>query len=129
MGYAKAGQNTKGIHIRQYSRAFVFEQEGSRNVFVSADCGMMGQLVKQKVIEKLTNELNSDIYTAKNVVLSATHTHSGAAGFLQYILFQVSSLGFVEQTFNALVDGISRVCNIYFSSQISLPNNVFCSPF
>ena len=49
MGYAKQGQNTHGIHIRQYSRAFVFEQEGSRNVFVSADCGMMGQLVKMKV--------------------------------------------------------------------------------
>ena len=49
MGYAKQGQNTKGIHIRQYSRAFVFEENGARNVFVSIDCGMMGQLVKMKV--------------------------------------------------------------------------------
>ena len=49
MGYAKQGQNTKGIHIRQFSRAFVFEQDGERNVYVSADCAMMGQLVKMKV--------------------------------------------------------------------------------
>ena len=49
MGYAKQGQNTKGIHIRQYSRAFVFEENGARNVFVSIDIGMMGQLVKMKV--------------------------------------------------------------------------------
>ena len=49
MGYAKQGQKTKGIHIRQFSRAFVFEQGGERNVYVSADCGMMGQLVKTKV--------------------------------------------------------------------------------
>ena len=49
MGYAKQGQNTKGIHIRQFSRAFIFEQDGERNVYVSADCGMMGQLVKMKV--------------------------------------------------------------------------------
>ena len=49
MGYAKQGQNTKGIHIRQFSRAFVFEESGSRNVFVSADLGMMSQLVKMKV--------------------------------------------------------------------------------
>ena len=49
------------------------------------------------------------IYTAENVVLSATHTHSGPAGFLQYVLFEVTSLGFIEQTFNALVDGIARV--------------------
>ena len=44
------------------------------------------------------------------MVLSATHTHSGPAGFLQYVLFEVSSLGFIEQTFNAMVDGIARVC-------------------
>ena len=51
------------------------------------------------------------------MVLSATHTHSGPAGFLQYVLFEVSSLGFIEQTFNAMVDGIARVC-IDFSIQI-----------
>ena len=49
MGYAKQGQNTKGIHIRQYSRAFVFEQDGHRNAFVSVDIGMMGQLIKMEV--------------------------------------------------------------------------------
>jgi neutral ceramidase len=51
MGYAKSGQNTKGIHIRQYSRAFIFEDVDnySKSVFVSVDCGMMGQLVKNEV--------------------------------------------------------------------------------
>ena len=55
MGYAKQGQNTKGIHIRQYSRAFVFEESGLRNVFVSVDCGMMSQLVKMKVCIVMKN--------------------------------------------------------------------------
>ena len=50
-----------------------------------------------------------DIYTADNVVLSATHTHSGPAGFLQYILFEVSSLGFIPQTCDAMIYGITRV--------------------
>ena len=50
MGYAKSGQNTAGIHIRQYARAYVFEDtQGYRNVFVSVDAGMIGQLVKKKV--------------------------------------------------------------------------------
>ena len=60
------------------------------------------------MIQKLQEELGST-FTAENVVLSATHTHSGPAGFLQYILFEVTSLGFVEQTFDALVNGIARV--------------------
>ena len=66
-----------------------------------------------QVIQKLQEDLGS-IYTAENVVLSATHTHSGPAGFLQYVLFEVSSLGFIEQTFNAMVDGIARVCMDFF---------------
>ena len=49
MGYAKAGQNTAGIHTRLYSRAFVFSDGVDRAVFVSVDMGMMGQLVKRYV--------------------------------------------------------------------------------
>ena len=50
MGYGKSSQKTKGIHIRQHSRAFAFQDDqGKNNVFVSIDSGMMGQLVKKKV--------------------------------------------------------------------------------
>ena len=113
MGFAKRGQNTKGIHIRQYSRAFVFEQDDNRNVFVSADCAMMSQLVKKQVIQNLhdKHKIPEKIYTADNVVLSATHTHSGPGGYLQYVLFQASTQGFVEQTFDAMVNGITKVIN------------------
>ena len=61
-----------------------------------------------QVIESLQQELG-DIYTHDNVVLSATHTHSGPAGFLQYVLFEVTSLGFIPQTLDAMVNGITRV--------------------
>ena len=110
MGFASSSQKTAGIHIRLYSRAYVFEDtQGYRNVFVSVDAGMMGQLVKKKVIESLEQELGGDIYTADNVVLSATHTHAGPAGYLQYVLFEVTSLGFIQQTFDAMAQGITRV--------------------
>merc|ERR1711887_196501 len=99
MGYAKQGQNTAGIHIRQYARAFVIEEaeDGTRVVFVSVDTGMMGQLVKKDVMTKL-DDLLAGYYTEKNVIISATHTHSGPAGYMQYILFNVSNLGFFQQS-------------------------------
>ena len=50
------------------------------------------------------------IYEAENVLLSATHTHSGPGGYMQYALFQSTSFGFVEQTFNTIADGITKVC-------------------
>lgn len=50
MGYAKPGQNTAGIHLRQHARAFVFDDGvHDRGVFVSVDIGMMGDLVKERV--------------------------------------------------------------------------------
>lgn len=45
-------------------------------------------------------------YHAGNVILSGTHTHSGPGGFLQYLLFDITSLGFDHQSFDAFVSGI-----------------------
>ena len=109
MGYAKAGQNTGGIHMRLYARAFIFDDGSSRNVFVSVDAGMMGAMVKIKVIEELQKVYGPDLYTHANVLISGTHTHSGPAGYLQYVLFQVTSLGYIEDTLSALVQGITAV--------------------
>merc|ERR1719244_2558807 len=55
MGYAKQGQNTKGIHIRLFARAFIVEDPDteSRVAFVSVDEAMMGQLVKAGVVAEL----------------------------------------------------------------------------
>jgi len=46
------------------------------------------------------------LYTEDNVCISGTHTHSGPGGYWQYVLFEVTSLGFVEENFNVIVDGI-----------------------
>ena len=46
------------------------------------------------------------VYTEKNVAISGTHTHSGVGGYSQYLLFDITALGFNQQAFQALVDGI-----------------------
>lgn len=50
MGYAKPGQDTAGIHFRLYSRAFIIgDDTGKRIVMVSADIGMISQIVHMEV--------------------------------------------------------------------------------
>lgn len=108
MGYAQLEQRGSGLHLRQFSRAFVF-QDGdggdSRLVFVSVDCAMMGNGLRRDVIAKLQKEFG-DVYSERNVMISATHTHSAPGGFMQDFLFDISTLGFVRQTYNALLSGI-----------------------
>ena len=70
-----------------------------RVAFVSCDTGMMGQLIKMEVLEKLNKEYGNDTFRNDNLVLSATHTHSGPAGYMQYLMYTISSFGFVEESF------------------------------
>eukprot|EP00731_Ephydatia_muelleri_P030761 Em0022g275a len=117
MGYAKPQQYTSGIHIRQWSRAFVIAdaQQKSRIVFVSIDACMGTQILKNEVIKALANTYG-DLYTNDNVLISGTHTHSAPAGYFQYAMYQIMSLGFVNQTLQALVNGIVESINIAHTS-------------
>lgn len=47
-----------------------------------------------------------ETYTSQNVLLSGTHTHSGPAGYIQYLLYGITSLGFNRDNFKTIVDGI-----------------------
>lgn len=65
MGYANIKQTGKGIHTRQFARAFVIEDKhNSRVAFVTAETGMIGYGIKREVnllnllINKNINELN-----------------------------------------------------------------------
>ena len=110
MGYAVPSQRGSGIHLRLRSRAFIIAEDGdnseNRVVFVSIDGGMGSDLVNMRVLEKLQEKYGNALYTDSNVAISGTHTHSGPAGYLQYVLYQMTSLGYVEETLNAWVDGI-----------------------
>lgn len=49
------------------------------------------------------------MYTERNVAISGIHTHSGPGGYLQYVLYDITSLGFVKQSWEAVVSGIVQV--------------------
>jgi neutral ceramidase len=107
MGYAVPAQKTSGIHMRLRSRAFIVGDGNKRVVFVSAELGMLFQMVKLKVSERLAaDEELSKHYDERNVLLSATHTHGGPGGYSGYFLYDVTVKGFVRQNFDTIVDGI-----------------------
>ena len=108
MGYANTDQIASGIHFRLRARAFIVAQpKGNRVVFVNLDACMASQLVVIKVIERLKARYG-DLYTEKNVAISGIHTHAGPGGYLQYVVYIVTSLGFVRQSFDVIVDGIEK---------------------
>lgn len=107
MGYAMLDQSTSGISSRLFARAFVLQSpcNGKRVVFVNTDLGMVFQAVKQQVVRRL-KEKYGNLYDESNVLITATHTHSGPGGFSTYTLYNLTILGFSEKNFNTIVDGI-----------------------
>jgi neutral ceramidase len=107
LGYASPFQQTGGIHMRLHARAFVIESRtsGNRLCFVSADLCMVGGGVKQAVIDSLATKLPGR-YTHENLIVSATHTHSGPGAFIHHALYSFSTFGFDRQNFEVIVKGI-----------------------
>ncbi|PNK60855.1 neutral/alkaline non-lysosomal ceramidase N-terminal domain-containing protein [Psychrobacter sp. FDAARGOS_221] len=128
-GYA-AKQVVEGLNDRLYAHAYIvatadntstdthadantgINNANDRIVYVSADMGAMFTAVKLAVLDKLHAKYG-DLYNDTNVMLTATHTHVGNAGYSHQRLYQVASMddtqaGYSRQNFNAIVDGIVR---------------------
>ncbi|XP_030498430.2 neutral ceramidase 2 [Cannabis sativa] len=110
MGYANIYQTTAGVHFRLRARTFIVADEdsqGPRFAFVNLDSGMASQLVTIKLLERIKSRYGN-LYREENVAISGIHTHSGPGGYLQYLVYSVTSLGFVQQSFDAIVNAIEQ---------------------
>lgn len=64
-----------------------------------------------------------DLYTEQNVAISGIHTHAGPGGYLQYVVYIITSLGFVRQSFDVIVDGIEK--SIVQAHESLRPGSIF----
>jgi neutral ceramidase len=112
LGYADPAQTTAGLASRLWSRAFVVADGSGRHVaFVTAEIDFVTQAVQVEVLKRLRTRYGAT-YTDQNVVLTATHTHSGPGGFDEHTLYNLTTLGFEAPVFEAIVAGIVRSVDV-----------------
>src|SRR3954463_12370645 len=77
MGYVRSDAIARGQHTRLFARAIVLRENGRKVALVATDLGVTpgGLLVE------VAHRLAGRGYTEQNVIISASHTHSGPAGF------------------------------------------------
>ncbi|CUS15350.1 unnamed protein product [Tuber aestivum] len=110
MGYASLDQKGTGLRQRLFSRAFIvgdINQPNNNFVYVIADLQSGDTAIRNGVLEKL-RALYGDLYTQSNVAIVGTHSHSGPGAWLNYLLPQITTLGFDSQSYTAIVEGIVR---------------------
>lgn len=94
---------------RIYSRAFIIGSVSNpedRFVYLVIDTAMGDTAIRYGILQGLAN-LGSgySMYNQSNVAVTGTHQHSGPGAWLNYLLPQVTSLGFSKQSYQAIVDG------------------------
>lgn len=108
-GFGRPDQIGEGIHIRQRSRAFVIAQADGpdkRLVFVSTDLGSIDHHIALEVVERLQQRFGTS-YNLDNVIISATHTHSGPGGYWQSRSDTGLDGGLYPEHFEAIAAGIT----------------------
>ncbi|CAE6393441.1 unnamed protein product [Rhizoctonia solani] len=143
MGYAALSQTDTGLHMRQFSRAYIVATPGTntakdRILFVNSDLQSGDTAIRRGVLERL-EQLYPGLYNEANFALVGTHSHAGVGGFLNNLLPQLTSLGFVKQTYDAIVNGtvlaVQRAHDSLALGTLSLGNttvldtNINRSPF
>ncbi len=107
-GYCDFNQVGSGIFMRQRARAFIIKdrRNGKSIVLVTAEIPLMSTGVYVDVLNKLKDEFGSR-YTEKNVVLSATHTHSGPGGYFRtYALNIFAGMTFHQGNYDTIIEGV-----------------------
>jgi len=109
MGWENLFQVFSGLHQRQYSRAFVIGSpcNGQRVLMVSNDIGLMWPSVRFGVLQAIAADAElSTFYRPENVMLSATHTHQGPAGYSHDDGGNAFHYGFDALVYDTIVNGI-----------------------
>ncbi|KAI0644858.1 Neutral/alkaline nonlysosomal ceramidase [Trametes meyenii] len=107
MGYANLPQTDTGLHMRQRSRAWIVADAANpsdRVVFINADIAMGDTGIRRSIVSALSSQFPG-LYTNENIALSSTHQHSGVGGYLEDLLPQLTALGYVKETADAIVAG------------------------
>ncbi|KID76350.1 Neutral ceramidase 3 [Metarhizium brunneum] len=109
MGYADFAQIGRGLRQRLYSRAFIvgdMNNPEDRFVYLVLDIQSGDTAVRYGILRGL-EALGSrySMYGQDNVAVTATHSHSGPGAWLNYLLPQIPSMGFDQQSYRAIVEG------------------------
>ncbi|KAK2744416.1 hypothetical protein FQN57_004313 [Myotisia sp. PD_48] len=110
MGYANLSQVGSGLRQRLYSRTFLVENPNKREdcvIYIVLDAHSGDVAVRNGVLDALA-AMGPEYsrYAAHNVAITGTHSHSGPGAWLNYLLPQITNLGFNKESYQAIVDGV-----------------------
>ena len=92
---------------------------------MSLDIAMGDSGVRRSIISQLSSQYPG-VYSGDNVAFVGTHQHAGVGGYPENLLLQITSLGYVKQTADAIISGtvlsVKRAHDSLAPGKLSLGN-------
>ncbi|GAB5544636.1 MAG: hypothetical protein SangKO_043960 [Sandaracinaceae bacterium] len=107
LGWGREDNVSLGVEAPLYARALAVRSAGRTAVYVCADLCFIAAGLRVAVEEALQETLGDRVHPA-DLLLTATHTHSGPAGYSHAFFYDLSGPGFSRRVFDGLVRGIVR---------------------
>jgi len=108
LGYGRHFHYMRGVETAQHARAFVFENQGKKIVFVVVEYCFTTIYLKHGIIETLQTQYPELGYHDANVMITAQHTHSTAGGYTQHLIYNITTPGFQQDIYEHYRDGIVK---------------------
>lgn len=110
MGWGLHHQKADGVAAPLHARAFVVRDPdaGRKVAYVACELWGITQAVRQGVLDALAARHPARGLGEANLMLTATHTHSGPGGYSHFVFYNASIAGFCQEVLDTIVDGIVR---------------------
>ena len=105
-GYGQWSHRAYEKRTALYARSFsIIDQQQHRLIICCLDLGCITHAMRSQSMQRLQQILGSQ-FDENQLVLMATHTHSGPGGCAHEALYNMPTPGFVPEHLNAIVDAI-----------------------
>ncbi len=124
MGWENPAQVFGGLHQRQYARAYAIESpcNGKRVMMIVADIAIINGGLRETLLGAIqADPALAAAYNTENLMLSATHTHQGPAGYSHHLGHNLLHLGYDDDTFQAIASGLFQAVKLAHANLLAHP--------
>ncbi|MEM9023228.1 MAG: neutral/alkaline non-lysosomal ceramidase N-terminal domain-containing protein, partial [Bacteroidota bacterium] len=108
-GYGQMDQRAAAQRTPLHARALIIKDSaGGVVAMVNCELAYITHGIKTAVVQRLAQEHPQWGIGDANLMITATHTHSGPGGFAHYPLYNWTVVGFHAGTFDGIVNGIVK---------------------
>lgn len=124
-GYGQWSHRAYEQRTALYARSVsIVDQQGNRLLICCLDLGCITHAMRSQTVAQLTERLGST-FDENQLVLTATHTHSGPGGCAHEALYNMPTPGFVPEHLDAIVEAI--VLSIEHAIAVEQDTEIFTS--